>query len=1265
MLPQTYIDATDLNLWANRNDASLLLPKLLRRLVLTTIRDINFIGFRAGDGVFIGGWDGRLNVGSGNAFVPEGKSVWEIGTNKGIRAKANEDYEKRKVDPLGYSPAETTYIFVTPRRWRDKDEWIIERQSEGVWKDVRAYDADDIEAWLEIAPNIHIWLSILLGKHPESVVDSSNYWSEWTGVTNPPLSAELVISGRSASTDELYSWLGGAPSVCALQSESKQEAIAFLAASLELLPEEQREHYVYRCVVVESIAAWRRLVTAENGLILLPNFNDREGVSNATRAGHHVLIPLGRADAPAQQTLIIPRVHRDSAKQALVNMGLPQDKADALATLARRSLLALRRRLAMSPEVQQPTWATPTEARSLLPVVLAGQWVDSNVSDREVLARLARAEYEIIDQILSRWANEPDPPVRRIGNTWLVVSKEDAWSLIARFLTREDLDNFEQVVLDVLEVLDPGLELSRIERWRAAILDKKPSHSHYLREGLVETLTVMAARSDGTTWLDAVTGKDRVDRIVWKLLERANHDWRLWASIADLLPLLAEAAPTIFLEAVDKGLSGDDRLLLNLFSEDEDSLFGGGSHHTHLLWALELLAWHSDYLSHSALLLARLARLDPGGKLLNRPIRSLREIFLGWHPQTTANLDRRLQVIDLLRHREPDVAWKLMVALLPEAHSNAHPTSQPRWREWVPDPLSPVTYAELWRFVEEVVRRLLEDVATSGRWSDLLSSVPELPKEQQDDILTELSNSDINLFTSNSRMSIWETLRRIISRHREFPDADWAMPSALVDRMASVYEKFTPEDLIDRYSWLFLQRVELPDPPPRDSGKKWELRAAALDKARSSALQVLCSQGGLALINQTIEKIDDPHLVGFVLGKNEEIEIDDDVLLNEYLASQEQPRTFLALGFVSGRFHSKGWDWAEAIFKTKTSTWSPEQKANFLSCLPFMSQTWDMLESLSDAEAEHSYWSRIRPGYIKDTDFERATKKLLQYKRPHFAIDFLALFSHGEEAKVQPILALEVLEQLIAVTREQQIQWGDIGYDISRLMEIVRESPDIDQLRVAKLEWYFMPLLENYGGGPTLLHQELSRDPNFFVELIQLIFRSDRQEPDEQLDDNAARAESAFRIINSWHICPGESQGSVDRELLQDWVSQARAKLHDSGRGTIGDQQIGQALAESPPGTDGVYPHEHVREIIEQLSNQEIERGFEVRLFNNRGVTTRGLTDGGGQERALADKYRGYADQINDKYPRTAAMLRRIAESYQKEARREDISAELTEDFWR
>jgi hypothetical protein len=198
----TLINATDLNLWSNRNTASSTLPELLRRLIITTAKKLNFISFAAGDGTLLGGWDGRVDVTEGNAYVPVGKSVWELGTNKGVKAKADEDYEKRKANSLGYTPTETIYIFVTPRRWGGKDSWVIERNAEKFWKEVRAYDADDLEAWLESAPNIHIWLSILLGKHPESAVDISNYWEEWSNVTNPQLSPSLVISGRDEATSK-------------------------------------------------------------------------------------------------------------------------------------------------------------------------------------------------------------------------------------------------------------------------------------------------------------------------------------------------------------------------------------------------------------------------------------------------------------------------------------------------------------------------------------------------------------------------------------------------------------------------------------------------------------------------------------------------------------------------------------------------------------------------------------------------------------------------------------------------------------------------------------------------------------------------------------------------------------------------------------------------------------------------------------------------------------------------------------------------------
>ena len=60
---------------------------------------------------------------------------------------------------------------------------------------------------------------------------------------------------------------------------------------------------------------------------------------------------------------------------------------------------------------------------------------------------------------------------------------------------------------------------------------------------------------------------------------------------------------------------------------------------------------------------------------------------------------------------------------------------------------------------------------------------------------------------------------------------------------------------------------------------------------------------------------------------------------------------------------------------------------------------------------------------------------------------------------------------------------------------------------------------------------------------------------------------------------------------------------------------------------------------------------------------SRGLADGGVQERELADRYAGFATQCCDRWPRMAATLRRIAETYRTEGRLEDQEAELREDL--
>lgn len=1265
------VNSTDITSWANRRASQDQLPKVIRRLIRATIEHIKSINIRADEGVQLEGFDGILEVDGGNEFVPDGKSVWEFGTNKQVKPKADDDYDKRKKDlPDGIVPAETAYVFVTPRRWSKKDEWARERQKENFWREVKVYDADDLETWLESAPAVHLWLSVLLGKHPETAVDIESFWVDWTEVTNPAISSELVIASRNQEVEKIQEWLNQPPSALALRAESKSEAIAFFAAALHALPAERKERALSVCLIAEDVSAWRQLAASSENLILIPNFEESDAATRAVQNNHRVLIPLGKADAKSSSALEIPRLNRANAKQALVNMGISDKRAENFATLARRSFLALRRKLAVNAAVQTPFWAKPSEARNLLSILLVGGLNDAYEKDREAVAKVSQTTYEAVTGNFIRWANESDPPLRRIGNTWLIASKEDSWALLAHYLTRQDLEIFENVALEVLGEIDAQFELSPDDRWKAGILVKNIPYSGLMREGIAETLAIMAARSNLTGWADAVSGQERVNRIVYELLRRANENWQLWASITYLLPLLAEAAPSIFLDAVEVGLSGENPVLLNMFSEAENS-WTSNSPHTGLLWALEMLAWNADYLGHSAMLLAKLTRLDPGGKLGNRPNRSLREIFLCWHPQTTASLDKRLQVIDAIRTREPEVAWHLLNVLLPESHSVGHPTSTPRWREWVSDAELGVTNAEVWRAAVEIAARLLEDVGTDGkRWSSLIERISDLPTNKQNAITGKLLSVKVEEFSVESRLEIWNTLREEISRHREYPTANWSMPTELTDKLEEIYGRFTPEDIVVQHIWLFSHNHSLINPAPYveddNSVKHWDDNIKTIEDLRYEAVNKMFSAGGITTLLEAATKAEEAGELGVTLGKDKLLDNAEDNFLKDHLASSENSIAVLTRGFIVGKFNTKGWDWAkDRLSNENVEQWSPSQRADFLVCLPFNNQTWDIVDGL-DEKTKKLYWERVG-GYPEVSDAERATRELVKHNRPQATIEFLSFMSRKDDLIVPAPLVVEVLAKLLTVANEIKLNWNPLAYRISSLFGLLDKLEEIEETEIAKLEWAYMPVLENYGRGPKLLHRELGRNPEFFVEVASYIYRAEDEENRDSSEYDETRANLAYKLIDSWRRCPGKSNedGTFDAEFFHKWIIQAREKFREKNRAVIGDILIGHMLSFAPFGGDGAFPHEAVRDLIEEVANLKLEHAIEVQTFNNRGVTTRAIAAGGGQERAIAERYSDYSKKAGDRHPRTAAMLRRMADSYLSDARKEDLSAELEQDLWR
>jgi len=96
-----------------------------------------------------------------------------------------------------------------------------------------------------------------------------------------------------------------------------------------------------------------------------------------------------------------------------------------------------------------------------------------------------------------------------------------------------------------------------------------------------------------------------------------------------LIPLLAEAAPDEFLDAVESALKNlDESPFHQVFDQEGSGGIGGWNYITGLLWALETLAWHSDYLTRIILVLGELSSIDPGGNWANRPSNSLAILIL-------------------------------------------------------------------------------------------------------------------------------------------------------------------------------------------------------------------------------------------------------------------------------------------------------------------------------------------------------------------------------------------------------------------------------------------------------------------------------------------------------------------------------------------------------------------------------------------------------------------------------------------------------------
>jgi hypothetical protein len=678
------------------------------------------------EGSGLPGFDGVVQAGRGTPMVPAGLSVWELGVGDDPRHKANDDYSKRAKDHAGFDPATTTFVFATPRQWPGKEAWASEKRLERVWADVQAYDSDNLAIALESAVVVHHWFSELVDKPASGARTLEDWWTRFALTTAPNLTPKMVLAGRVDQAAALVRLLQDDARIVTIASVTTDDLLAFVASTLESQPEPTRGELFDRALVVHDALALRQLDTAARLVILLPFDDQLRRDAELVRYNHVIL----RAPEGFAGDIGLPPVDRAIFARQLQDAGVDEDKATRLSEAARRSIVAFRNETPAHGGTAR-RWAVAMASQVARRAWLVGGWSESRSGDIAELERLFGASYVATTDALRALAEGEDPLFIRVGATWKLVSDKDAWTHGKARVDALDLSALETMIQTVLGAVDPALELPVADRWKAAVYGKSRAFSSDIRHALAMTLA-LAGADDSTVPTGAIgTTSQWAGNVVARLLRRANDDTtgQLWQSLSDVLPLLAEAAPSVFLGAVEGGLEGEPPLLLAMFADRDADMFSD-SPHTALLWALETTSWAPDHAARSVKALARLAEIDPGGRLSNRPLRSLESFFRPWLPQTALPLERRMNVLDIVRRDHPNIAWQLMLLLL-DLNGIGNYSRAPDVRGWKPVKEG-VPAAEFEGARRSIAESVLEVVkADPSRWPELIEQLADLPAEQR------------------------------------------------------------------------------------------------------------------------------------------------------------------------------------------------------------------------------------------------------------------------------------------------------------------------------------------------------------------------------------------------------------------------------------------------------------------------------------------------------------------------------------------------------
>lgn len=604
------IDAQKLKIWFSdkARQAQGIFPELISKLIKESFVSIKDMRFPNNEMIYLDGWDGYLHNEYDTRFVAKGESVWELGaTTSNSIEKLRSDYKKRTSQTSKAEREKLTFYLVTPIALQSSQMTKLNKEfSQGGWKEVKIYDAIQLEEWLSNCINTSLWLYEQFENKKLDITYFDKAFDTFMSRTNPKMVQELFTASRDKQVNEFLSSVVKDTKTL-ITGPSRIEVYGFILSAIH---SNLKSIEVERVIVCNSYNSFKQLDSNVRDKIIICNFIIEE--SDLSTKNHYVyIVDKKYVDTARKSENIITLLDRPSSliEEILAkDMGVPRNIIANSQHRFRNNIMLILHTLASESYLNLGQWMDEESLIKLIPLMLVGKVDIKNKKDLEVLQHFLPENDSVEDYINSiRPLYKVDnSPLFCYGDQVKVSIKEEVWISVKDNISSKMVSRLIKLVEDIFD-----RKQDETNSLLGNCLEYYPGGYKYSKNiicGLLDSCILLAIYNDE---------QENIDLLVKKIFDNIRNE-RDFCSLSVYFPLIAECAPNVFLECIDNIIANKTFIIDYLFGKKGESNFFTNNY-CHLLFALEGLMCINDVKIGVCRTLISLMEMDYNYRMTNSP----------------------------------------------------------------------------------------------------------------------------------------------------------------------------------------------------------------------------------------------------------------------------------------------------------------------------------------------------------------------------------------------------------------------------------------------------------------------------------------------------------------------------------------------------------------------------------------------------------------------------------------------------------------------